>query len=352
MTPELHWSDVDAARAIEPRWAELREEEGDKQARALTLNLICRARDAADAEQMAQCLWMLGPRHPARVFLVAPGEARPNGGMHLRTAAHPRGSELVGMEGAPERAASIIAPLLASDLPVVMLWRGGAAHANPEFHDWAAMADRILVDAHCMRLRPAELAALAQEVPARAGLSDLTWARLTPWRQLLCQGLEADLDGFRRLRRVDITAGHGRKEGASLAATLFAGWMAHLLQWNPMGRLGADALQLSDAAGGELVLRFQPCPAEEKHGLLRRLVVVGEENDLSVVIQHRGERLAMSVERRGRALGAWTGPRTGQGRDEAETLSEELSIHGSEALYQQSLERGLALLAHMEAPAA
>ncbi|MGH9481642.1 MAG: glucose-6-phosphate dehydrogenase assembly protein OpcA [Terriglobales bacterium] len=351
MNPKLEWSGVAGAGGIEPQWAALREAEDDKHARALTLNLICRARDAADAAQMAQCLWTLGPRHPARVFLVAPGEATAGGVMRLRAAAQPGGSELIEMEGAPGRAASVVAPLLASDLPVVMLWRGGAAHANPEFQDWAAMSDRVLVDAHSMRLRPSELAALAQEVPARSGLSDLTWARLTPWRQLLCQGLEADPNGFRHLRRVDITAGHGRLAGESLAATLFAGWLAHLLQWSPQERLGEGALRLRDAAGGEVVLRFQPCPAEEKHGLLRRLVVVGGENEISVVIQHRGERLAMSLDRGGRTLGAWTGPPTGRGREEAETLGEELSIYGGDALYEQALERGLELLAHLEAAA-
>ncbi len=344
----LEWSGVGRTAEIEPQWGRMRQQEGEAQARALTLNLICRAQDAADAARVAEFLWELGPRHPARVFVLAPGGA----GGGVRVAAHAQGSELVELAATPERAASavsLVAPLLISDLPVVLLWRGGDPHANREFQEWAAMADRVLVDAHRMRLPPAQLAALAQELPARASLCDLTWTRLTPWRQLLCQGLEAEREGSRRIRRVSLTAGHGRQPTASLAATLFAGWLAHLLHWTPQERLGVDALRLRDAAGEEVTLRFQPCPSEERHGLLRRLVVEGEEGGMSVVVQHRGERLSVNVRGGGRLLGEWAGPAASPERSEAETLNEELSIHGRDLLYQPALECGLALIARLEA---
>jgi len=344
----MQWSAIERAGEIERRWAELQRGEDESGARALTLNLICRAADAADAEALAACMWELGPRHPGRVFLVAPAAA----GVKLRVAADPHGSEMVELSAPPERAASLVAPLLATDLPVVLLWRGPAPHANPEFREWAEMADRVLVDAHRQRLPPAQLAALAHELPPRASLGDLTWTRLTPWRQLLCQGLEVERDGYRRIRRVSITAGHGRQPTASLAATLFAGWLAHLLHWTPQERLGADALRLRDAAGAEVTLRFQPCPSEERHGLLRRLVVEGEEEGMSVVVQHRGERLSVNVRGGGRLLGEWAGPASNQVRGEAETLNEELSIHGRDLLYQPALECGLELIARLGGEAA
>lgn len=343
----LSWTEATSTAAVEEQWVALRQDEEGGQGRALTLNLICRAQDAADAARMAESLWGLGPRHPARVFLLTPGAA----GKAIYLAADPHGSELMELAVAPERAASpvsVVAPLLVSDLPVVLLWRGGDPQGSPEFHEWAAMADRVLVDAHRMRLDAARLGALGRELPGRTDLNDLTWTRLTPWRQLLCQGLETEAEGFRHIRRISITAGHGQKPTASLAATLFAGWLAHLLQWTPEERLGPDALRLRDGAGGEVVLRLQPCPSEERHGLLRRLVVEGEENEMSVVIQHRGERLAMNVRGGGRLLGEWSGPASAAARGEMETLCEELSVHGRDGLYQDALERGLALVGAME----
>lgn len=346
----LTWSAVADAGEIVRRWAELGNDDGDErglaQGRALTLNLICRARDAADAERAAGWLWKLGLRHPARVLIVAPvAGAAPR----ARVAAHPRGSEMVEVRLAPERAASWVAPLLASDLPVVLYWRGGGPGDGSDFGPLAAMANRVLVDAHSMHLSAQRLADLIAGLRPTSHLTDLTWTRLTPWRQLLCQGLEAERDGFRRISRVSITAGHGQCATDSLAAILLAGWMAQQLQWGSETALGSQALRLQGAAGTAVTVRFQPCPSEERHGLLRRLVVEGEENGMSVVIQHRGQHLSMNVRGGGRLLGEWAAPASGATRSEATMLSEEFGIHAADALFLNSLRRGLELIAPLEA---
>lgn len=350
------WQEVGGAGAVEDAWQRLRSGEDESHARALTLNLVCRAHDAADAERLAGWAWALGPRHPARVFLVHPTEAA---GGKLRVAAEAGGSELLEIAAAPERAASIAAPLLVGDLPVVLLWHSERPRAGTGFEGWAGLASKVLVDAHRMKLSPAELAELAAELPAGCRLSDLTWTRLTPWRQLICQGLEAERGAFLRIAEVSITAGHGRRAavagswnpGASLAGTLLAGWMAHQLEWQPQRRVAPLALDCTRPNGGAVKLQFEPCPPQEKHGLLRRLRV-DADNGLEVSVEHHGRRLALAVRREGKMLGEWVSA-AGEGiRSERDALSEEFAIHGHDVLFQHALERGLEILRQLEDPSA
>src|SRR6185312_13521022 len=92
---ELCWNDGHIA-ALEAQWRALRETSEEAPVHALALNLICRVADAADAERMAQHLWRLGRRHPARVFLVYPAAA--GAADRVRLAACPDGSEMVALQ--------------------------------------------------------------------------------------------------------------------------------------------------------------------------------------------------------------------------------------------------------------
>ncbi|MGH9466002.1 MAG: glucose-6-phosphate dehydrogenase assembly protein OpcA [Terriglobales bacterium] len=346
---QLQWQEGRVAK-LESQWRALRQSDGLAQPRALALNLICRAHDGADAERMAEHLWELGPRHPARVFVIRPGE----GAARARMAAHPCGAEILELSGAPERCASIVATLLACDLPTLLLWRSGDPSGNPEFMVWASLATRVLVDAHRLRLSAARLAELAHTMPANTTVGDLTWTRLTPWRQLLCQGLEGELADPGDIDTVTIAAGgigNPSDSGGSLAATMFAGWIAQKLQWLP-GQRTAEGLRLTRPQAGPVLLRFEAANLHEC--LLRRVVVEGGTPRAAVAIEHRGPYVAVTVTQHGSVVGEWMGASAGESllRGETETLCEELSIHRVDRLYQLSLERGLALMAGWEAAAA
>jgi len=333
------WTSLARPAAIEAQWRELRRPAGDAehQGRALTLNLIGRVRNAEDAERLALQMWEMGPRHPARVFLVVPSESA----LQVRIAVHPRGSELAWLELAPERAVSLVAPLLAGDLPALLLWRGAAPTAGAgfdEFLQWARLAQRVLVDAHGLRLRITDLDALASALPPGCSLNDLAWTRLTPWRQLLCQGLEADASSIRRIRRLTLCG-----DLSNLSATLFAGWMADKLQWGSAARRGPDELHLAGPQGQPIEVRFEPAGAHE--ALLRRVVVEEEGDGLVVEIEHRGAQMDMTVRRGGLRLGHWAGAAAGAAllRGETASLCEELSIGCADWIFRRALECGVAL---------
>ncbi|MGH9484196.1 MAG: glucose-6-phosphate dehydrogenase assembly protein OpcA [Terriglobales bacterium] len=346
---ELKWQEGKLSR-LEWQWRELRQAEGLAQPRALALNLICRAHDAADGARMAAQLWELGSRHPARVFLITPGE----GTAQVRVAAQAAGSEMVELRGAPELAASLVAPLLACDLPALLLWRGSDPTGNGEFMGWAALAERVLVDAHRLGLPAAKLAALAQQLPANATIGDLTWTRLTPWRHLLCQGLEGGLAKPAGIEAVTIAAGgigDHADSGGSLAATMFAGWMAQKLQWQP-GQRTSEGLRLNRPLGPPVLLRFEPASVHEC--LLKRVRLEGGSPQEAITIEHRGPHVAVTITQGSSVVGEWMGTSAGETllRGEAATLSEELAIHQKDHLFLQALERGLALMAGWEAAAA
>ncbi|MGH9393423.1 MAG: OpcA/G6PD domain-containing protein, partial [Terriglobales bacterium] len=259
-------------------------------------------------------------------------------------------SELLEATLPPERAVSVVAPLLASDLPTVLLWRGGDLDLHGgervEFLGWAGLAQRVLVDAHRLHISAGKLAALAQALPRGCSLNDFTWTRLTPWRQLLCQGLEVTGGSVHRIRRVTIAG-----DETQLAATLFAGWMADKLQWSPLARLDERELRLSRAAGGEVHVRFEGGSPYE--ALLRRLVVEADE-DVVVAIEHRGTRVAMQMHRGGQVLGEWAGAAEGAEllRGETATLCEELSIGCADLIFRRALECGLEMQRCLESSAA
>jgi glucose-6-phosphate dehydrogenase assembly protein OpcA len=342
---DLCWNDGHMA-ALEAQWRALRETGEEAPAHALALNLICRVADAADAERMAQHLWKLGRRHPARVFLVysgAEGEAD-----RVRLAACADGSEMVELQLDPRRAASVVMPNLAGDLPVVLLWRGSDPGGDPEFPIWSALANRVLVDAQRLRLTAAQVATLAHELPVGATLGELTWTRLTPWRLLLCQGLEGELAVPEGIREVTITAG-GLGAGGSLAATLFTGWLAEKLGWEAMV-VSTEGLLCRRPAGEPVRIRFEP--ANHHECLLRRVVVRGATT--AVTIEHHGAYVSMTVTHDGATVGQWIGSSPGEAvlRSDSDTLSEELSIGGGDDLFRRVLDRGLELMAQWEAPAA
>jgi glucose-6-phosphate dehydrogenase assembly protein OpcA len=185
----------------------------------------------------------LAERHPARTIFLVPLPGRKssieadatvrafgsNGGramisevieirLHGRASRHP---------------ASLVLPLLISDLPVFCRWRGAPDWGGTALEELVEVADRLVVDSSEWRgpLPPAyrELARRFDRVAA----SDIAWRRTFPWRV----SLAARWPGI----------GHGRKltvEGPRADATLLAGWLgARLRREIALVHRPADAVQ-------------------------------------------------------------------------------------------------------------
>jgi glucose-6-phosphate dehydrogenase assembly protein OpcA len=135
----------------------------------------------------------LAERHPSRTILLFPRPHDPRdvleGEVDFRCFV--RGgeqrevcSEVVSLRLCGRRAAapaSVVMPLLVSDLPVFLRWRGPLPFGAPELDQLVGVADRLVVDSREWPDAPGDLARLP-ELFARIAVSDIAWARTEPWR--------------------------------------------------------------------------------------------------------------------------------------------------------------------------
>jgi glucose-6-phosphate dehydrogenase assembly protein OpcA len=138
----------------------------------------------------------LAERHPSRTIVLVPepdaGEAAIDAELELGL--FPLGESgrsictetvLLRLRGARAHApASIVTPLLVSDLPVFCRWRGEPPFGLSEFEQLLGVVDRLVVDSEEWDDLPYAYTKLAGEL-GRTAISDIAWQRLAPWRLAL-----------------------------------------------------------------------------------------------------------------------------------------------------------------------
>jgi len=135
----------------------------------------------------------LAERHPSRTILLFPQPDDPRdvleGEVDFRCFVREGQrrevcSEVVSLRLCGRRAsapASVVMPLLVSDLPVFLRWRGQLPFGAPELDQLVGVADRLVVDS---REWPDVQGGLARlpELFDTIAVSDISWARTEPWR--------------------------------------------------------------------------------------------------------------------------------------------------------------------------
>ena len=139
---------------------------------------------------------------------------------------------LLRLRGARAHApASIVTPLLVSDLPVFCRWRGEPTWGSGELSEVVGVVDRLVVDSSEWRSAPAgygQLAALFD----RVAVSDIAYSRTLPWRRRLAERWP----GIGAIEKL-------RVEGPRADAELLAGWLrARLKRDVALSRREAPAL--------------------------------------------------------------------------------------------------------------
>lgn len=166
----------------------------------------------------------LHERHPARTIFLVP---EPGRRARIEAVASLRDFQLHGLARevlsevieirlrgpASRHPASIVLPLLLSDLPAFCRWRGEPAWSGSAFGEIVGVCDRLVVDSSEWRRLPSaygELAALFDSV----AVSDIAFSRTLPWRRRLAE-LWPGIGSIERLR----------VEGPRADAELVAGWL-------------------------------------------------------------------------------------------------------------------------------
>jgi Glucose-6-phosphate dehydrogenase subunit N-terminal domain/Glucose-6-phosphate dehydrogenase subunit C-terminal domain len=195
----------------------------------------------------------LAEKHPSRTILIVP---EPDAGrdaidadlsvycFDLEGETRHVCSEVIELHLGGTRAhspASVIEPLLISDLPVFSRWRGRPSFGSREFEQIVRVVDRLIVDSTEWDDLPAAYAELERCFDETA-VSDIAWRRSLGWRATLATlwpGI-ADL-------------GKIRIEGPTADALLLAGWLRSRLRRDvKLEHEEADELRSITADGDEV----------------------------------------------------------------------------------------------------
>jgi Glucose-6-phosphate dehydrogenase subunit len=164
----------------------------------------------------------MAERHPSRTLLLVPKPEEQDGlDALVSIRCFPIGDravcgEVVELTLRGNRAsapASIVLPLLISDLPVFCRWRGEPDWDSAEFGQLVDIIDRLVVDSTEWEGLPAPYARLA-ELFDRVVVSDIAWDRTERWRTLLAS-LWPGIGSVEQIR----------VHGTAAQAYLLGGWL-------------------------------------------------------------------------------------------------------------------------------
>lgn len=180
---------------------------------------------------------------------------------------------------------SLADQLTLPDLPTYLWWAGDLPSGDDGLLEpLTELADRLIVDSSRFRaLRPAfeRVDRIARRRHAPCAPSDLNWARLTPWRDLLAQFFDAPtlrpyLD---RVTGLAITHDPRSPEGIA-QALLLVSWLADRLGWQldaqSRGTFSSEqaiAPRLRDPRGRPIEVTVAPDPTVPGPGGLRSVAL-------------------------------------------------------------------------------
>jgi glucose-6-phosphate dehydrogenase assembly protein OpcA len=179
-------------------------------------------------ERAKRVLAGLAERHPARTIIIVPQPGRRSGveaDATIRDFELPGGREVLSevielrLRGeAAEHPASVVLPLLISDLPAFCRWRGQPDWESRALAELVDVCDRLVVDSSEWPSVPSAYADLAALFDKTA-VSDIAWRRSLPWREALA----TRWPGIRSVERLTV-------DGPRADAYLLAGWLRSRLR--------------------------------------------------------------------------------------------------------------------------
>lgn len=151
----------------------------------------------------------------------------------------------------------VVVPLMVSGLPVCLWWRAGSPLQFDYFGKILRFIDRLCVDSEWYPNPESDLPSLAQTIQktsSLAAITDMNWARVTPWRELAAACFDPDGMRFylRQINqvRIEYRAGAADSPPCLAQGLLFAAWLAARLGWKAAG-VGQSGLEEGEKRNGE-----------------------------------------------------------------------------------------------------
>jgi glucose-6-phosphate dehydrogenase assembly protein OpcA len=335
------------------------DEEGAAVTRARVLTLLVYSDNESAGQELADTIAAVTEQHPCRALVMTVDPQAPASSATASVAAScrvqgPRSKQLscetvnfgASGEGVKELP-SAVAQLLAPDVPVFLWWRSSKEVDDYNLLHLIPMTDRVIIDssrAASPRAELNKLAGILRGNPAWTGITDFTWQRLTPWREMIASFFDGP-DHRPYLDRVDrvtvqYTPGE-RSSDISARAMLLVSWLAERLGWRldaaASSRDGDENHFVFRAGDRGVAVRFIPVQRHGLEGLISsvRLDVTGEPSATFSVTRAERNRLASEAAVGGRpTVSRVTAYRS---RTEAELLAGELGILGRDRLYEAAV---------------
>jgi hypothetical protein len=231
--------------------------------RTSVLNFIICASDLESAKQAHATMRDLSSTHIARVLLLILDSSQEtptnvSSWITLRSFTiisdimrHTFEQITVVMSGvAVPSAATIVHQLLKPDLPVYLWWLNDPPHDRVLFENMVSLSNRVIVDSNTfLHSEQSVIDLSAMQTSINCALSDLNWARITQWRELIAQFFDNAeyqpyLTGVQTIEiehAVAPSAESGSTEQAAVStsptpALLLAAWLKTRLGWNLSSR--------------------------------------------------------------------------------------------------------------------
>jgi len=307
-------------------WVQLGKEEtegSDRSAgvlRAVTMTFLLGVDEGEDEVAAGEALAQLMHEHPSRAIVL---KLRKDDGAVIEGRAFaqcwmPFGRrqqicceqiELSAGGAAFEDIASLLRGLIAPDLPVVFWCRCGRLFEHPSFATLAGMADKVIVDSRNLPNPKAGLRFLHQQLAAGHLYGDLSWTRLTRWRETVANVFERMdcKEFFNQLNRAVIEYAHCPEPQA---AYYLSGWLKSVLG----AKFPVDCIHVESGAKWQIKkIRFETALTDVE-------IDRSEKGIVETHIQHFSARTVFEE------------------LDEARLVREELAILGRDPIFARALE--------------
>jgi glucose-6-phosphate dehydrogenase assembly protein OpcA len=284
-------------RELKELWQQVGEKEvatGQSVTRACAINLVMYCEDD-DAETAASTLLdEITINHPCRAILAICRPAKePNLEAWVSARCHITDAKnrkqicceqiTVRAEGTgQDTLASVVLPLLVSDLPVILWWQ--AAGMNRKLlAPFLPAIDKLVVDSSLEtghlnlfnELKDLRENAKKLGCHSRFGVSDLSWRRIMPWREALAMSFDRETGAqpaaaLSSLERLEVCYADDAKpskdqpvirSGVLHQSVLLLGWMAERLSWTAQSMVKSKDASLNvQFNNGKVSATFMPLP--------------------------------------------------------------------------------------------
>jgi glucose-6-phosphate dehydrogenase assembly protein OpcA len=221
--------------------------------RACSLTLVVLAAEGEDSVALGETLAALMPRHPARAVVVRLGGSEAPAAEVTAQCWMPFGQrrqvccEQIGIT-APKNGfadvVSVLSPIAAPDLPMILWCRGVPPVEIPSFRHLASLVTRVIVDSAQWPDAKSGIERV-QALGQNARIGDLAWTRLTWWREMISEVFENQNYGRRipEITHIRLTT----TGAAPVEAYYMAAWLTDSLA----GAGGHAGVEIKAGGAGE-----------------------------------------------------------------------------------------------------